>query len=345
MGVWYVTREMARAALDSRESAYNNARIDRCIESGSRAAEGILRRRFYPEVATRYFPWPDGTAVLWLDGDENDLESLTSVTSGGVTIPPGDVIPGPVFGPPYDRLSLESGSAGTWFGGDDPENANAVTARWCGCAVVDVVDTTIVEALDSSETGVDIGPSGLVGVGSILRVGTERMLVTGRTMLDTGQNTAGTLTNSNADRSLLVASSAGFVADEVILVESERMQVLDIAGNILIVRRAVDGSVLAAHASGVDVYAPRTCTVLRGALGTTAAAHDTAAPVLVFEVPALVAELSLALALTALGQSAAGYAQFVGAGENEREASGRGLGEIRRQARAVYGRGPRVGAV
>lgn len=345
MGIAYVTLERLRHALDSKESAYNDARLLQCIDSGSRAAEGILRRRFYPEIATRYFPWPEDRAdTLWLDGDANDLASLTSATSGGTTVTFADIIPQPPYGPPYDRLALASGSGGSWLGGDEALDANAITGLWCGCAIVETADATTAEALDSSETGVDIGASSLLGIGSIIRIDSERMIVTGRSLLDTGQNTAGALTSSNADRLLAVASGAAFVSGEIILVEAERMQVLDIAGNNLIVRRAVDGSVLAAHASGVDVYALRTLTVQRGALGTTAAAHNTAASVLVFEVPALVQELALALAMVAAGAGQAGYTQFRRSGDTERETA-RSTGEIRRDAMRVHGRGPRVGAV
>ncbi len=345
MGIAYVTREVAKEAIDSTESAYNDRQFDRVIQSASRSVEGILRRTCYPEVATRYFPWPQDSAAgrLWL-GD-HDLIALTGATSGGVTIPPADIVPGPAeFGAPYDRLDLTAASGGSWFGGSEPENANAVSGLWCGCAIVELDGGSTVEALDASETGVDSSGSPEIGVGSILRVGAERMLVTGRTMLDTGQNTAGTLSSSNADRALAVASGAAFSVGESILVESERMLVQDIAGNTLIVRRAHDGSVLAAHPSGADVYAPRTLTVVRGALGTTAAAHDAASPILVFEVPGLVAELTLALALTTLGARQAGYVRYRRLEGGDKEASV-STAEIRADALRVYGKGPRVGAV
>lgn len=344
MGIAYVTLERLRSALDSKESAYNDARLLQCIDSGSRAAEGILRRRFYPEAATRYFPWPEDSAeTLWLDGDGNDLSTLTSATSGGVAVTVADVIPQPPYGPPYDRLTLSSAGSGSWLQGDDPENANAITGVWCGCAIVETADATISEALDSSETGVNIGASSLIGTGSIIRVDSERMLVTGRSLLDVGQNTAGGVTSSNADRLLAVADGTAFVVGEILLIEAERVQVLDVAGNNLVVKRAVDGSVLAAHLTGVDIYALRTLTVTRGALGTVAAAHDTAAPVLVFEVPSLVQELALALAMVAAGAGQAGYSGFRRTQDTERESS-RSTMDIKRDAVRVHGRGPRVGA-
>src|SRR5690606_22447868 len=56
---WYTTRETVKAALDYKETARNDAQVDRAIESASRAVEGLLHRRFYPETATRYFDWPN----------------------------------------------------------------------------------------------------------------------------------------------------------------------------------------------------------------------------------------------------------------------------------------------
>lgn len=345
MGVLYATLERVRNALDSKESAYNDARILQCLESASRTVEGILRRRFYPEIATRAFPWPTDTRALWLEGDANDLVSFTSATSGGVTVPFAGVIPWPAFGPPFERLDLDTSSSADWFGGSTAEDANLITGVWCGCAVTDIADATTAEALDAVETGVDIGASTLIGTGSIIRIGSERMIVTGRSLLDTGQNTASTLTDKASATLLAVGSGAAFAVGELITVEAERMQVLDIAGNNLIVKRAVDGSVLAAHGSGVDVYAPRTLTVQRGALGTTAAAHDTAAPVLVYEVPALVAELATAYALVSLGAGQAGYTRFRSTGDGGERPLSRATGDIERDAQRVHGRGPRIGAI
>ncbi|HEY5986046.1 MAG TPA: hypothetical protein VIV12_06615, partial [Streptosporangiaceae bacterium] len=93
------------------------------------------------------------------------------------------------------------------------------------------------------------------------------------------------------------------------------------------------------------IYAPRTLTVTRGALGTAAATHSLAAPVLRHVVPGLVRELCTAEALNTLAQEQSGYARVVGEGETAIEVRGQGLQQIRSDALAVYGRRARSRAV
>ena len=132
---------------------------------------------------------------------------------------------------------------------------------------------------------------------------------------------------------------------ETILVDAERMLVTDIAGVVATVKRAWDGTVLAAHTGALDVYAPRTLTVTRGAQGTTAATHDTAAPVSRLVVPPLVRDLAIAEAINRLLSEISGYARTVGSGENLRNASGAGLKLIRDDVVTRYGRKSRIRSV
>lgn len=345
----YTTREVVKAALDSAETARNNAQVDRCIASASRAVEGILHRPlggFAPQVATRYFPWPNDQNAkpwrLWLD--EHELISVTTLTAGGTTISASDFFLEPVNNPPYDSIEIDLDSSAAFSAGDTHQRAIAITGVW-GDTADEAPAGALAEALDDSETAVDVSDSATIGVGSILRVDSERFLVTGKSMLDTGQNIGANLDANKAATTVAVATGSAYSAGETILVDAERMLVEDIAGNNLIVQRAFDGSTLAAHTSGADVYAPRTLTVVRGALGTTAATHSTSAAIYVHQVPALVAELCVALALITLGQRQAGYARTVGSGDSEREASGRGLAQIRKDAIATYGRLARTAAV
>jgi hypothetical protein len=131
----------------------------------------------------------------------------------------------------------------------------------------------------------------------------------------------------------------------VLLIDSERMRIDDIAGNTLIVTRAWDGSTIAAHTAGATIYAPRTLTVARGALGTTAAAHGSGSTVYRWDAPGPVRQLCVAEALTDLLQGRSGYARTAGAGENEREATGRGLKDLRDRAYTSHGRKGRVRSV
>ena len=115
--------------------------------------------------------------------------------------------------------------------------------------------------------------------------------------------------------------------------------------------RAYDGSALASHASGADVYVYRRLTVERGSLGTTAASHSGAASVTVWEVPDLVRQLCKALAITNLEQEFSAYGARVYSDEAERDSSGtevvagRGLTDMRKQAMRRYGRKFRKAAI
>jgi hypothetical protein len=86
-------------------------------------------------------------------------------------------------------------------------------------------------------------------------------------------------------------------------------------------------------------------TVTRGQLGTTAATHSSSAAVARHVVPGLVQELAVAEALNTLLQKQSGYGRVIGSGDNEREASGRGLRQIREDAYTAFGRKPRKAAV
>lgn len=347
MGIWYATRESVKSALDSAETARNNGQVDRAIESASRSVEGLLKRKFYPWTGTRYFDWPDLRRGrpwrLWLD--ENDLVSVTSLVAGGTTIPAADYFLEPANeGPPYTNVQIDLASSSAFAAGSTHQRAIAITGVYCGCPADEAAAGALAEALDISETAVDVTDSAAVGIGDIIRVDSERMIVTGKTMLTTGQTLQAALTASSADVSVAVTTGSAYAAGEVILLDSERMLVVDVAGNTLTVKRAWDGSVLATH-SGSTIYAPRTLTVTRGALGTTAATHDTAAAVRRHEVPGLVRELCIAEAINTIQQETSGYARTIGSGENEREAGGRGLAGIRSDARARFGRKARTGAV
>jgi hypothetical protein len=342
----YVTREEVKVALDVSSAAYADARVDRACESGSRAVEGCLHRRFYPQAGTRYFPWPSADMStpwrLWLDGDE--LISASTVMSAGTAVPSTDYYLEPAnTGPPYAAVEINLGRSSAFGGGSTNQRSIAITGVY-GYAADETPGGSTAEALDASETGVDVTDSAAVGVGALIRVDDERMLVTGKTMLTTGQTLQAALTASAAGTAVSVTTGTGHTVGETILLDAERMLVQDIAGNTLTVRRAYDGTVLAAH-TGSTIYAPRTLTVTRGAVGTTAATHLTAAPVFVHAPPPLVRDLALAYSLNQLLQEQSGYARVSGAGDNQREFTGRGITDLEDAARARYGRKARTRAV
>ena len=351
-GVWYATREEIKAELDVKETSRSNARIDRAIEEASRRVEGLMHRRFYPVVGTRYFDWPvrpSGGYTPWiLRLDDSELISVTTLASGGNTIASTDYILEPNrSGPPFTRVEIKLSTSAAFGGGSTYQRDVQISGLW-GYRNTETTAGALAEILDATETGVDVdGPtSAAVGVGSILRVDSERMIVTGRAQLSTGQTLGGSgLTNQNNAVTVAVGSGAAFAAGETILIDAERMLIEDIVGNNLIVRRAWDGSTIAAHTAGTTIYAPRTLTVTRGALGTTADTHANSSTVYTWQPPGPIRQLTIAEALTDLLQGRSGYARTAGSGENEREASGLGLADLRASAYVECGRKARMRSV
>lgn len=334
------------AALDVAETARTSAQIDRLIGAASRSVESLTHRVFYPTATTRYLDWPSdqhGSSYrLWLDGT-HELLSLTSVTSGGVALTDYFLEP-QGSGPPYTRLEVDLSGTDSLSAGDTHQRSIALTGVFGACN-----DTTpagaLAEALDTSETGVDVTDSSTIGVGSLLLVDSEYMQVTHRSLLTTGQTISGNLASSKAGTTVTVADATGITAGEVITIDSERMLVTDTTATTLIVERAWSGSVLAAHTTGATVYAPRTLTVERAQRGTSAASHSLAATVYRHTPPPLVTQLTIAETLNSLAQEGSAYARTIGSGEGVQAASGRGLADLRKQVKAAHGRKARHRAV
>lgn len=353
MGIWYATREDVKSALDSLETARNNARIDRAIEAASRNVEGLTHRRFYPWTGTRYKDWPNLLQYarswrLWLDEDE--LVSVTSLISGGTTIPSTDYFLEPSnLGPPYNCIEIDLASTASWdSNADTHQRSIAITGVFAGCSVETEPAGALAEALDDSETGVDVTDSSGLGVGDLILVGSEYMRITAKGWLDTAVNidASDSMTASAADVSILLSTTVGApTTGEVILINSEKMLVVDVAGSTLTVKRAWDGSVLATHAANADIYAPRSLTVVRGSLGTTAATASASAPVSRYVVPGPVNTLTVAYAMNTLLQQGSGYARVSGSGDNAKEFTGRGIAAAEKDVVRSYGRQLRIGAV
>ncbi|PRY35344.1 hypothetical protein [Umezawaea tangerina] len=339
MGVWYATREEVKSAMDSAITARDNNRVDRAIEAASRGVEGLTRRVFYPWFGTRTFDWPapySRSWRLWLD--EHELTAVSLLTAGGTEIAEGDYLLGEASGPPYNCVEINRSSSASFSAGQRAVSITGVfnypTEAEPGGALA--------EPLDVSETAVDVTDSAAVGVGSLIRIDSERMIVKSKSLITTGQT--GTLAKDNAATNLTVASGAAFTADEVIVLDAERLLVEEVAGNTLIVRRSWDGSVLASH-TGAEIFARRRLTVERGALGTTAATHDTAALIAKDLAPGPVRDLCIAEALNTIQQENSGYARQIGQGEYAREHGTRGLKDLRAEVCATYGRLTRIGTV
>lgn len=102
--------------------------LDVLVTAVSRAIDGYCRgRQFYATTETRYFDYVEPYR-LWLD---KDLISITTLTSGGVTLTDGtDFVKWPYSGPPYRRLDvLTNGGALFQFSGT-PQRAISLAGSW-----------------------------------------------------------------------------------------------------------------------------------------------------------------------------------------------------------------------
>jgi hypothetical protein len=347
MGVWYCLREQVKLAVDVKDSARANAQIDRIIDDVSGVIRRTLRRVIEPRLMTQTWDWPaedrPTPGRLWLGG-QSEVAELVSVTSAGTAIAPSSVRLYPTYGPPYTRLELDIGGAASFGGGNSPQQTIAVTALYAGAPVVERDVTTLGAGVTSVEDTITVASVDQLGVGALIKVGDERMQVTGTAALDTGLDLAGNVTvQMNAITIPLSGTTGAPQPNEIIAVDAERMLVVDVIGANVFVQRAYDGSPAAAHSTGAGVYAYRTLRVDRGVLGTTAAAHLTG-DVVARWIP--VAEgLAVAETLNQLEQERSAYARVIGTGDAQSEARGAGLKDKRTAFYKAYQRRVRMGAV
>jgi len=349
----YASREDVKQALDIKQTTRNDAQVDRAIQAASRSVESLMHRVFYPTITTKLFDWPSfqGTYPWKLYFDASDVADVTAnvpvVTSGGNVIPAADVFWGPWnYAPPYTFLELDRSTSASFGQGSTPQRDIAITGTFGYWTNTGAAGALAVALTDTTGTAVVVTNGAAVGVGDNILVGSERMLVTDKTMVSSTQTQqgSGVSTANVADVTLAVTDGTKFFVGEIVLLDSERMLIVDIAGNNLTVKRAWDGSVLAAH-SGATVYVLRTLTVTRGVLGTTAATHLISAAVSVALVPSLIKELAVAEALNDLLQESAGYARTQGNGAGAQSNIGMSLNSIRSRALAQYGRQARTRVV
>jgi hypothetical protein len=348
MGVWYCTREDVKNALDSASTARNDWQVDQAIEGSARDVEALLRRTFRPVLATKYFDWPDLQRGrpwrLWLNGSE--LIELTSLTAGGVAIPNPNLFLEPAnYGPPFSSIEVDLGSVSAFSAGDTHQRAIAAAGLWGHSNDEEQVGVLAANLGASvSATASITWSTPRVGVGDVLRIGSERMIVTERAMVDTTQDLQADMAASSAAVTVAVTAGTAFAPGQVLLLDSERMLVVDVAGNNLTVKRAWDGSVLGSH-SASSIYSMTGTDVDRAQLGTTLAAHSTSDPIYRHKVPGLVRQLNKAEAINELLQEQGGYARVQRSEDSQQDGFGDGLPDLRKRARAAYGRKARSAAI
>lgn len=347
MGIWYTSLEKVCTSLDIQPTARNNAQVRRAIEAGSRSIDGArvgqgqLARRFYPETATRYLDAPTGRTPGRLDLREYELSSVASIVCGGVTLTTDDYVLQPTDGPPYDSVDLVAARYTSWPYSGSPIRAIAITStEWNFPLVEEQIGTLSAQLGSSAAAAAAVTWSTAdIGTGYMLRIDDERVVIRARTWVDSGQNLGGAgLAASMADVAVTVTTGTAYAVDEVLQVDAEQLLVTAITGNMLTVVRAWNGSVLAAHTAGADVYALTGVELDRGQLGTTAAVHESGAAIYRLVVPALVDELALAETANILQQHGASYGLGVRSGESQSVVGTAGLELVRESAAAAFGR-------
>jgi LysM repeat protein len=275
---------------------------------------------------------PGRAQTLQLDAD---LISVTSITNGdGSTIPPTSYFVEPVnYGPPYSWIEINRASSAAFTAGNTDQRAITIVGLW-GHRNDERAAGQLTASI-TTETTITVTSGSAIGVGQIIRVDSERMIVTGRQWATTGQTLTQPMTSNVGDTLFEVASTAGYTADETLLVGTEIMLIAAVASATgLIVKRAWDGTIPAAHAASDPVSASRTLT----------ASHSNGAAIAAWQPPALIEQLAVAEALTTIAQERSGYARVSGA-DAAMEVTGKGLIDLRHQVRVAYGRQIRTAAV
>ncbi len=335
----YCTRDEVRRALEIKQAAYANDDIDRAILAAAEAVEGLTQRKFYTEIATRKFDWPNFQyAPPWkLYLDQHELADTPTVFQSGsllsvpVDITAGQYILHPVNdGPPYTRIELRRDLSVAFGNNPTPQLDILITGPFGYWMKSHAAGTIAVEQTAVALT-LQVSNGSKIGVGDTVIAGSERMIVTDDAYINTTVAFSGLSQASAADRTVGVASGAAFAIGEVLLVDSEWLLIENIIGNTLTVRRGWDGSVLAEHTGGT-IWARRLYTVLRAQLGTVAALHAAASALSVAEVPGLIRQLAVAESVVWLTQEKGAYggASQQGAGAGREPNAGPGLPDLRR---------------
>ena len=340
------------SASDIRATAYSAPRIDRAIEAGARRVDKLchrgddIRPGFGQWAGTISFDYPnDQTAQIgrmWLDN--HALLSLSAVQLGTQTVPPSAVLLYPNSGPPYNSIQLDRSTGYLLqMGIRSWQNSTMLTGTW-GFSPVMTAFGTLTAGIASTDT--TLTTSAPHGVGTAILADSEWMLVTGRRVSASPGTLGADLTGAASAQLITVADSSKYALYEEIVIDAERMLVVDsISSTSITVLRAASGTTLAAHTSGTPIFQYRTLIVQRGAWGTTAAAHSTGAAVSDQYVPEPIKALNLAYALDQYYQEGAAYARVVGEGENAQQAYGRAVSDLADEVSVTYGRRNRTRVV
>ena len=353
MANWYVGRSAAKRAVGI-DGSDRNTVIDSHIEAASREIDALTNRRFIPESKLRNFAWPQRNGrrvyVVYLDEDLLSVDSngLTKEGDDATVIATADFFLEPQgIGPPYHRIEIDLASTAFFSAKDTHQRQIRVTGSW-GFSDDTKAAGTVRDSggINASVTSLLVSDGSLVDVGDTLLIGTEQLLVTEQASAaeENADLLDGALTVDKSEVSVTVDNGGRYNVNEMILVDSERMLIESISVNVLTVKRAYDGSVLALHANDAPVSVFRTLTVTRGENGTTAATHALAVAITKYAPPSDIVALCKALAIGYYEAEKGGWTGTVGSGEGTVRVSQSGLNKLRDRVERRYRRHV-VGAV
>ena len=348
MANFYITRGMVKRSAQIGGDSLD-AIVDEQIEAASREIDRLTSRRFIPLTAAKSYDWPQkDPRRAWVLYLEEDLLSVSSLTKDGTdvtAIASTDYFLEPsVLGPPYSRIEIDLGSTSFYSAKDTHQRQVVVTGSW-GYSNDTVAASQLNGALSTTTaTAMSLDDGSKADVGDTLLLESEQVFINARTSEDLGVNTHGTtgaMTASMTDKTLTVdgAPTNAVVAGEVLRIGSERLYVEAINSTTSFeVTRAYDGSALAAHSIGDDVFAFRSYTIQRGVNGTTAATHVDNTAASRYQAPADIRNLCLALAVGYYQATRGGWTGIVGGPEGQTETRMSALNRLRKDVQAQYRR-------
>jgi hypothetical protein len=342
----YSTREEVLRALDVQPTQIDYLRVDRAAENAREVIDALTHRRFFNTIETRYYDWPNYQYAypwrIWFDSSElaDTTVNVPVVESGGQVIPASQIFWGPWnYSPPYTYIELNRSTSAAFGVSSTPQQDVSITGTygyWTktfsgGSLAVAVSSTTATTSTVSS----GVNP----GVGDVITVDSESMLVMDRNWTDTtyAQSGSGCSTASNADN-VLTTTGGTFYTGEILMLDAEQMLIMTVnTSGTLIVKRGWNGTVLTTHSSS-EIYAGRLLTLSRGFGGTTAATHLINATINISQIPAAVKTLAIAEAANAILQETSGYSHEVGEQGASMAITGGQLDDLRDQVVQKYGR-------
>lgn len=174
-----------RAALDTRlggQTSGQEAMLSTILEAVSRQIDQWCGRHFYVRTATRTLTTPrtdrvlvpDLLAVTTLKTDTSaDLSYATTWTTADYALLPSDAL---LQSPPHPYWEIRTAVGGDNAFGISLHNVQ-VAGTWGFYEVRERSTATVAEALDASETGIDVSSGAAFAVGQTILIDSEQMYI------------------------------------------------------------------------------------------------------------------------------------------------------------------------